>query len=325
MSYIITDDKHYKDIANSIRSKMQTDREYYPKNMAVTIDNIPSSADGTDNPVIGIYYTNPDDNGNPTKVKISGWVNPAGGFLSVFTSGNVKIFIKQVEFLNCNFVTLADNLFNGCTSLTTINLPDSVKSIGNTAFQSCSSLTTINLPSSLKSIGDNAFNGCTLLTTINLPDGVTSIGISAFNGCSSLTTINLPDGVTSIGNDVFYNCSSLVTINLPDSVTSIGNTTFFRCTSLTTINLPSSLKSIGNAFSTCPSLKYVILDDNFNCNNLNLSTSTRYTRETIVSWLNALADRTGQTAYKLTIGATNLAKLTEEDILIATNKNWTLA
>ena len=66
-------------------------------------------------------------------------------------------------------------------------------------------------------------------------------------------------------------------------------------------------------------------DDNFNCKNVNLSMSSKYTRETILQWLNALADRTGQTAYKLTIGATNLAKLTEEDILIATNKNWTLA
>ena len=135
MSYIITDDKHYKDIANSIRSKMQTDREYYPKDMAIAIDNIPSSADGTDNPVIGIYYTNPDDNGNPTKVKISGWINPTGGFLSAFTSNNVKLFIKQVEFLNCNFVTLTGGLFNGCSSLTTVNLPSSLTSIGNDTFK----------------------------------------------------------------------------------------------------------------------------------------------------------------------------------------------
>ena len=56
MSYIITDDKHYKDIANSIRSKMQTDREYYPDDMAIAVDNIPSSADGTDNPITGYNF-----------------------------------------------------------------------------------------------------------------------------------------------------------------------------------------------------------------------------------------------------------------------------
>ena len=280
MSYIITDDKHYKNIANSLRSKMQTDREYYPKDMAIAVDNIPSSADGTDNPVIGIYYTNPDDNGNPTKVKISGWVNPAGGFPSVFTLDNVKLFIKEVEFLNCNFITLSDGLFFGCTSLTTVNLPSSLTSIGTSAFQSCASL-----------------------TTVNLPDSITSIGGSAFRNCSSLTSVNLPDGITSIGSYVFRDCSSLTKINLPSSLTSIGSAFYNDTTNLTEVTL----------------------GDNFNCNNLNLSSSTLYTRETILQWLNALADRTGQTAYKLTIGATNLAKLTEEDILIATNKNWTLA
>ena len=257
MSFIITDDKHYKNIAKSIRSKMQTDREYYPKDMAIAVGNIPSSADGTDNPIIGIYYTNPDDNGNPTKVKISGWVNPTGGFISAFTSGNVKIFIKQVEFLNCNFVTLSNSLFHGCSSL----------------------------------------------TSINLPDGLTSIGGNVFNSCTSLTTINLPDSLTSIDRDAFANCSSLTTINLPSSLASVN----------------------GSIFTYSWSLKKVTLGDNFNCNKLDLSTSVLYTRETILQWLNALADRTGQTAYKLFIGAKNLAKLTEEDILIATNKNWTLS
>ena len=280
MSYIITDDKHYKNIANSIRSKLQTDREYYPKDMAIAIDNIPSSADGTDNPVIGIYYTNPDDNGNPTKVKISGWVNPNGGFISAFTSGNVRLYIKEVDFLNCNFVTLAKEIFSNCISLTTINLPSSLTSISQTAFNDCSSLTTINLPSSLTSISQMAFRHCSSLTTINLPSGIKSIGEFTFDGCISLTTINLPSSLTSISQ---------------------------------------------NIFSNCPSLKKVTLGDNFNCNNLNLSVSTKYTREIILQWLNALADRTGQTSYKLIIGATNLAKLTEQDIAIATNKNWTLA
>ena len=303
MSFIITDDKHYKDIANSIRSKMQTDREYYPKDMAIAIDNIPSSADGTDVPVIGIYYTNPDSNGNPTKVKVSGWVNPTGGFPGAFTHNNVKLFIKQVDFLNCNFAIIANDMFNGCSSLTTINLPSSLTSIGGYAFRNCTSLTTINLPSSLTSIGGYAFSDCTSLTTINLPSSLTSIGQSAFYNCPSLTTINLPSSLTSIGVYAFSDCSSLITINLPSSLTSIGQSAFYNCWSL----------------------KNVTLGDNFNCNNLNLSVSTRYSRETILQWLSALADRIGQTAYKLTIGAKNLAKLTEEDILIATNKNWTLA
>ena len=67
------------------------------------------------------------------------------------------------------------------------------------------------------------------------------------------------------------------------------------------------------------------LEQGFNAKNLALSASTLYTAETIVSWLEALADRTGQSTYTLTIGSTNIAKLTETEIAIATNKNWTLA
>lgn len=258
MSYIITNDKHYKDIAKSLRSKMQTDREYYPEDMAIAIDNIPSSADGTDNPITGIYFLNPNENGYPTKIKVSGFSleNKETSFPLVF---NDKIFkyLETVEFLNCDF-----------------------KYFQNNAFQSCSNLTSITIPDSLTVISNGAFSGCSNLTTINIPNGVTTIEPWAFNSCLSLTTINIPNSVTFIGVMAFYACYSLV---------------------------------------------YVAFDDGFNCNGLDLSSSTKYSRETIVSWLNALADRTGQTAYKLTIGATNLAKLTEEDILIATNKNWTLA
>ena len=235
MSYIITDDKHYKNIAKSLRSKMQTDREYYPKDMAIAVDNIPSSADGTDNPVTGIYFLNPNENGYPTKIKVTGFEldNKETKFPLIFKD-NIFKYIEDVEFINCNFKYFLD---------------------------------------------------------------------SAFANCSSLTTIKLPDSVTSIDRDAFANCSSLTTINLPSSLVSVS----------------------GNIFTYSQSLKEVTFDDNFNCNNLILSSSTLYTRETILQWLNALADRTGQTAYKLTIGAKNLAKLTEEDILIATNKNWTLA
>lgn len=323
MSYIITNDKHYKDIAKSIRSKMQTDREYYPEDMAIAVDNIPSSADGTDNPVTGIYFLNPNDNGNPTKVKISGWVNPTGGFLNIFTVANVKLFIKQVDFLNCNFVILGDSSFSGCSSLTTINLPSSLTSIGKQAFNGCSSLATINLPDSVTTIGDSAFSGCSILSEVIFPKNLNSIGGTVFSNCA-IRKIDLSKGCKII-SDKAFNDSIINLVNLPNNLVSIGYRAFFY-SSLQTINLPNSLEGIGNeAFAGCSKLIYVTLGNNFNCKGLDLSASTNYTRETILQWLNALADRTGDTAYKLTIGAKNLAKLTEQDILIATNKNWTLA
>ena len=131
--------------------------------------------------------------------------------------------IKEGTKVICN------GAFYLCKFLTSINIPDSVTSIGDSAFFGCESLTSINIPDSVTSIGDFAFYGCKFLPSINIPDRMTSIGNSAFCGCESLTSINIPDRVPSIGNSAFNRCESLTSINTPDSVTSIGNGAFFYC------------------------------------------------------------------------------------------------
>ncbi len=129
--------------------------------------------------------------------------------------------------------TLTAIAFSGCSSLTEINLPASLTSIGESAFYDCSSLTEIHLSANLTSIGEHAFNGCSSLTGIHLPDNLTSIGESAFYDCSSLTEIHLPANLTSIRESVFNGCSSLTEIHLPASLTSIGGAAFRGCSSLT--------------------------------------------------------------------------------------------
>jgi hypothetical protein len=94
---------------------------------------------------------------------------------------------------------------------------------------------------------------------------------------------------------------------------------------LHTINFPNSLTSVySGAFYDCKNLKFITLEQGFNCN-LSISISTKYSVETLVAMFEALKDLTGQTAKTLTMGATNLAKLTDEQKAIAINKNWTLA
>ena len=104
---------------------------------------------------------------------------------------------------------IESNAFNGCTSLTSVSIPDSVTSIGFSAFEICSSLTSINIPNSVTSIGTYAFSECTSLTSINIPNSVTSIDNYAFDSCSSLTSVNIPNSVTSIGIDAFQGCTNL--------------------------------------------------------------------------------------------------------------------
>ena len=142
-----------------------------------------------------------------------------------------------------------------CRSLTNINIPNGVTNIGYNAFSDCRSLTNINIPNSVTNIGDAAFSGCSSLTNINIPNSVTNIGDEAFSGCSSLTNINIPNSVINIGYNAFDGCRSLTNINIPNGVTYIGYNAFYDCESLTNINIPKSVTTIGEgAFSNCHSL-----------------------------------------------------------------------
>ena len=82
----------------------------------------------------------------------------------------------------------------------------------NDVFSYCQKLTTLIIPDGVKSIGNYAFSGCTSLTSITIPDGVTSIGEAAFDSCTSLTSIVVSDSVTTIDKRAFNNCYNLTTV-----------------------------------------------------------------------------------------------------------------
>lgn len=87
--------------------------------------------------------------------------------------------IKKVV-IEDGVTSLTNNLFYGCTGITSVTLPDSVTSIGYEAFGDCTSLTSITLPNSVKRIDDGAFQHCTSLTEINIPDSVKKIDDHSF-------------------------------------------------------------------------------------------------------------------------------------------------
>ncbi len=181
---------------------------------------------------------------------------------SIGTCTDTDIVIPSVSPAGDKVTSIGVSAFHGCSSLTSITIPDSVTSIGQYAFYYCSSLTGITIPDSVTWIGYDAFSYCSSLTSITIPDGVTIIVISAFSHCSSLTSITIPDSVTSIGQYAFQGCSSLTSITIPDSVTRICDYAFPGCSSLTSITIPDSVTSIGNfAFTGCSSLTSITIPD----------------------------------------------------------------
>ena len=139
---------------------------------------------------------------------------------------------------------MGDDLFSGCTSLTSVSIADGVTSISSYMFYGCTNLKYISIPNSVTSIGGEAFRDCTSLTSISIPDSVTDMGSYLFRGCTSLTSVSIADGVTSISYRMFYGCTNLKTINIPSSVTSIGGEAFRNCKGLTSITIPYGVKKI---------------------------------------------------------------------------------
>ena len=125
-----------------------------------------------------------------------------------------------------NTRVISGGAFSYCYSLTSVTIPNSVKSIGDLAFRGCKFLTSVTIPNSVTSIGDLAFQGCSSLRSVTIPNSVTEIGSSAFEGCSGLTSITIPNSVKEIGGYAFYDCSSLTSVTIPNSVTSIGSYAF---------------------------------------------------------------------------------------------------
>lgn len=109
---------------------------------------------------------------------------------------------------------IPDDAFSGCTRLTAIKLPKSIKKIGANAFNGCRALKEINLRDDISQIGEGAFSGCTKLPNITLPASLTSIEANTFENCSAFTAVTLPLGIRNIGSRAFAGCTKLKTVTV---------------------------------------------------------------------------------------------------------------
>jgi hypothetical protein len=165
----------------------------------------------------------------PTTMKTIGGFSNTGIKEIAFAEGATPEAISDYAFLNCD-------------SLSTITLPNSIKSLGTGAFYDCDTLKTVKLPTGITKIAKQAFYHCGFLQSITIPQSVTEIGAEAFAACSKLTAISLPSALTTIGIASFHS-TGLTSITLPEGMTTIEPGTFGK-SKLKSIKLSKSLKQI---------------------------------------------------------------------------------
>lgn len=152
---------------------------------------------------------------------------------------------------NFTVTSIGDSAFAGCTALTQVNFPDTVRFIREAAFLGCTSLETINIPSTVIGIFDRAFSGCTSLTSATLNNTSRILSRSTFENCSSLETVNIQPTVEIIEANVFKNCTSLTSITFPSALEILGSSAFEN-TGITSVDLPSVQNFGSQVFARTP-------------------------------------------------------------------------
>ncbi len=134
--------------------------------------------------------------------------------------------------------------FRGSTIME-LTLPESLRSIGDSAFEDFKSIEKVTLPPSLAEIGSRAFYNCKKLSAITLPESVKKLGSEAFACCPKMKSAKL-QGVQTIGEKAFAYCLGLTSVTLPEkSLADIGSGAFTDCSQLSDIFIPESVKNLG--------------------------------------------------------------------------------
>lgn len=144
------------------------------------------------------------------------------------------------------------------TDLTSVSLPEGLRSIEGSAFKECHNLASVNIPETVEEIGIVAFAQCAELKSVKLPDAITTLELGIFADCENLEEVILPKNLETIKGTIFQCCHKLQEIELPQSLRYIGTASFNQC-DIKSLRLPEGIDSIGEASFQMNALKEIII------------------------------------------------------------------
>ena len=139
--------------------------------------------------------------------------------------------------------------------LKSVNIPSSVKKIGEHAFSGCFRLESIEIPNSITTLEKNVFSDCYQLKSVTLSDNLVEIKERAFDGMEQLSSIHFPDKVKTIGKAAFRYTENMLAVQLPPQIETVDDGAFAHGQKLENILIPASLQSAGRLAFYTPKLK----------------------------------------------------------------------
>lgn len=231
--------------------------------------------------------------------------------ITVRIPANVTYLTKEGELKECTVDGIGETAFAGCKGVKSFEFPETCRYIKSGAF-AVSDIESVELPDAMVSIYDSAFYGCSKLKKVILPLKLKKLGSGAFSYCSALKKVKLPsknnyykladgiiytkdmkkvvcavlpasevklkDTVTAVSAYAFEGKTGIESVVFPASLKKIGEGAFYDCTGIKELFIPKSVKNIAkSAFSGCRSLKLV----KFETGKTKLDNNTVYDKNTM--------------------------------------------
>lgn len=174
-------------------------------------------------------------------------------------------------------------------------MSEGIEEIGNNAFNSSMVLEKLDLPTTLKKMGEWIIYYCNQLKELNIPYGITTIGESALQNyglIDSLTTITIPDSVTTIERRAFSNRVGLKNLKIPASVANIGEYAFVGCENIENIDIDENNKNYKSIDGMMYSKDGITLIKGVNKENVVIAEGTKIVEDGAFDGYKALANIT---------------------------------